>query len=149
MPEKVSGVSCLFVRTTASSPFLKRRNMRMNKQTRAFAKQVQVDLLALCDTDLLQTIHLWVDEEPSEPWCERSKQTRSVLGYTHRMGESSPLSSLSGSEFEGAIQWLAPTPQRLRELLMEMKLDLFIEYVLPLAFQSLHMIHPEWGEGAT
>ena len=32
--------------------------MRMNKQTRAFAKQVQVDLLALCDTDLFQTLHL-------------------------------------------------------------------------------------------
>jgi hypothetical protein len=123
----------------------------MTKQTRAFAKQVQVDLLALCDTDLFQTIHLWVDEEPSESWCERSKQTRSVLGYTHRMGESYLLSStiLSGSEFEEAIQWLAPAPQRLRELLTEMKLDLFIEYVLPLAFQSLHMLHPEWGEGAT
>ncbi len=125
--------------------------MRMNKQTRAFAKQVQVDLLALCDTDLLQTIHLWVDEEPSEPLCERSKQTRSVLGYTRRMSEVHTLSStiLSGSELEGAIQWLAPAPQRLRELLMDMKLDLFIEYVLPLAFQSLHMMHPEWGEGAT
>jgi len=123
----------------------------MNKQTRAFAKQVQVDLLALCDTDLFQTIHQWVDKEPSEPLCERSKQTRSVLGYTRRMGEAHTLSStiLSGSELEAAIQWLAPAPQRLRELLMDMKLDLFIEYVLPLAFQSLHMMHPEWGKGAT
>jgi len=123
----------------------------MNKQTRAFAKQVQEDLLTLSDTDLFQTVHLWVNEEPSGPLCDLSKESRSVLGYTLRMDESHMLSSsiLSGSELEAGVQWLAPAPQRLRGLLMEMKLELFIEHVLPLAFQSLHMMHPEWGEGAT
>lgn len=126
--------------------------MRMNKQTRTFAKQVQVDLLTLSDTDLFQMVHLWVNEEPSGgPLSDLSKETRSVLGYTLRMDEPHALSSSirSGSELETGIQWLAPAPQRLRELLKEMNLELFIEYVLPLAFQSLHLIHPEWGEGAT
>ena len=125
--------------------------MRMNKRTRVFAKQVQVDLLTLSDTDLFQTVHLWVSEEPSGPLCDLSKESRSVLGYTLRMDESHMLSSniLSGSELKAGVQWLAPAPQRLRGLLMEMNLELFIEHVLPLAFQSLHMMHPEWGEGAT
>jgi len=125
--------------------------MRMNKQARTFAKQVQVDLLTLSDTDLFQVVHLWVDGEPSDPFRDVSKETRSALGYTLRMGEShtrSP-SILSERELEAGIQWLAPAPQRLRELLMEMDLEFFIEHVLPLAFQSLHMMHPEWGEGAT
>jgi len=125
--------------------------MRMNKQTRAFAKQVHVDLLTLSDTDLFQTVHLWVNGEPSGPFYDVSKETQSVLGYTLRVGEAYTLSSgnLSGSELEAGIQWLAPTPSRLRELLMEMNLEVFIEHVLPLAFQSLHVMHPEWGEGAT
>ena len=125
--------------------------MRMKKQTRAFAKQVHVDLLMLCDTDLLQTVHLWVNGEPSGPFHDVSKETRSALGYTLRVGEPYTLSSsiLSGSKLEAGIQWLAPAPLRLRELLREMNLERFIEHVLPLAFQSLHVMHPEWGEGAT
>ena len=123
----------------------------MNKQTRTFAKQVQVDLLTLSDSDLFQTVHLWVNEEPSEPLCEISKGTRSILGYTLGTGQLHTLSSNIPleSEFEVGMGWLAPTPQQLRELLIEMNLELFIEHVLPLAFQSLHMMHPEWGEGAT
>jgi hypothetical protein len=125
--------------------------MRMNKQTRTFAKQVQVDLLTLSDHDLFQTVHLWVNEEPSEPFCEISKETRSILGYTLGTGQRHiPSSNIPlESAFEAGMGWFAPTPQQLRELLIDMNLELFIEHVLPLAFQSLHMMHPEWGEGAT
>jgi hypothetical protein len=125
--------------------------MRMNKQTRAFAKQVHVDLLTLSDSDLFQTVHLWVNGQSSEPFYDVSKEAQSALGYTLRVGEPYVLSLdiLSGNELEAGIQWIAPAPLRLRELLMEMKLEVFIEHVLPLAFQSLHVMHPEWGEGAT
>ena len=58
--------------------------MRMNKQTRAFAKQVHVDLLTLSDIDLFQTVHFWVNGEPSEPFYDVSKEAQSVLGYTLR-----------------------------------------------------------------
>jgi hypothetical protein len=125
--------------------------MRMNKQTRAFAKQVHVDLLTLSDIDLFQTVHLWVNGQSSGPVYNVSKEAQSALGYTLRVGEPYVLSFdiLSGNELEAGIQWLAPAPLQLRELLMEMKLEVFIEHVLPLAFQSLHVMHPEWGEGAT
>jgi hypothetical protein len=125
--------------------------MRMNKQTRTFGKQVHVDLLALSDADLFQAVHLWVNGEPSEPFYEIPKETRSALGYTLKMDEPQTvsLSILSGSELEAGTQWLAPAPQRLRELLMEMDLEFFVQHVLPLAFQSLHVAHPEWGEGMT
>ena len=35
--------------------------MKMSKQTRTFAKQVQVDLLALADADLFQIVHIWMN----------------------------------------------------------------------------------------
>ncbi|GAC1394696.1 MAG: hypothetical protein NVS4B12_26410 [Ktedonobacteraceae bacterium] len=123
--------------------------MKMDRQTRTFAKQVQVDLLGLADTDLFQTIHLWMSEGPSDSIAET---TRPLLGYTREMDELSNHASLTTrSEREGTegIRWLAPTPQQLRNLLTNMSMPLFVQHVLPLAFQSMHLLHPEWGEGAT
>src|SRR5438552_17546539 len=58
--------------------------MKMNGQSRAFAKQVQVDLLALSDTDLVHTIHQWVDgRNPSGLYLDVPEDTRFALGYTH------------------------------------------------------------------
>jgi hypothetical protein len=122
--------------------------MKMNRQAQTFAKQVQVDLLALSDADLFKTVHLWVQTGLS---YEVGEETWSALGYTRKGGEppASLLSALAGSELEVGVQWVAPTPQKLRELLTEMDLKLFIQHVLPLAFQALHASHPEWGEGST
>ncbi len=122
--------------------------MKMNKQARNFARQVQVDLLALTNADLFHLVHLWVNGAPSG---SVSEETRSALGYTLRVREPQALSPsiLSGSTVVAEVQWHAPAPQRLRELLAEMDLTLFVQHVLPLAFQSLHAAHPEWGEGAT
>ena len=56
---------------------------------------------------------------------------------------------LSTRESVETIQWLAPAPGQLRDLLRDMSMPLFVQHVLPLAFESLHVLHPEWGEGAT
>ncbi len=53
--------------------------MKMNRQAQTFAKQVQVDLLALSDADLFKTVHLWVQAGLS---YEAAEETRSALGYT-------------------------------------------------------------------
>src|SRR3981081_4077672 len=118
--------------------------MKMNRQAQTFAKQVQVDLMALSNADLFKTVHLWVRTGLS---YEVEEETWSALGYTRKGGEppASLLSALAGSELEVGVQWVAPTPQKLRELLTEMDLKRFI----PLAFQALHASHPEWGEGST
>jgi hypothetical protein len=122
--------------------------MKTNRQTHIFARQVQVDLLALPDADLFQTVHRWVSGRPSGG---ASEETLSALGYAH--GGADPhtrsLSTPPGSEGEGGWQWFAPAPQRLRGLLTDMDVPHFTYHVLPLAFQALHLAHPEWGEGAT
>jgi hypothetical protein len=118
--------------------------MKMNSQTRTFARQVQVDLLGLTDADLFQTVHLWVDAGTDG---SVSEETRSALGYT--LIENDPHNTFSEIDIQGDMQWLAPTPQQLREMLTDMSLQLFVQLVLPLAFQSLHPKHLEWGEGAT
>ncbi len=125
--------------------------MKMHRQDQIFARQVQVDLLALADADLLQVVHGWVDGETSEPPYEAPEETRLALGYTLSTDEPHALSSdlLPGGEGDTGSQWLAPGPQQLRELLMEMEVKRFVQHVLPLAFQALHMSHPEWSEGAT
>jgi hypothetical protein len=122
--------------------------MKMNSQTRTFARQVQVDLLGLTDADLFQTVHFWVNTVPGGSITE---ETRSALGYTHNGDDlhTRSLNTFSEIAIDEEIQWLAPAPQQLRERLTDMNLQLFVQLVLPLAFQSLHMEHPEWGEGAT
>lgn len=123
----------------------------MNKQAQVFARQVQLDLLALSDTDLFHIVHVWVNGEPSGSYADVSSVTRLALGYTLIGGEPQTFSHdiPSESEFEVEEQWLAPPLPKLRELLTDMDVKFFVQYVLPLAFQSLHVLHPEWDEGST
>ena len=121
--------------------------MKIDRQTRTFAKQVQVDLLGLADADLLQTIQLWTGKGQAN---YVSQEALTALGYT-RSEDSDSYSISAISSYQGSedAQWLAPTPQQLRSLLRDMSMPLFVQHVLPLAFESLHILHPEWGEGAT
>lgn len=125
--------------------------MRMNKQVQIFARQVQLDLLSLPDTNLFHIIHGWVNDRLSGPTTPVSSEALFALGYTLMNGEPRGLfreiDSENGYETEG--QWLAPSLAKLRELLTNMDVKFFVQYVLPLAFQSLHGLHPDWDEGAT
>lgn len=123
--------------------------LKMHRQDHIFARQVQVDLLALTDVDLFQAVHGWVNGEASEPPYEAPEEARLALGYTRSEDELPTLSPDSLSSSAGVVGWLAPAPQQLRELLVAMDVKSFVQYVLPLAFQALHMSHPEWSEGAT
>lgn len=121
--------------------------MKISKQSQTFAKQVQVDLLAFSDGELFQIVHLWVREASQDV----SEEVYSALGYMPR--ESQPplhlRSNLLTSETEVEVIWLAPSPQQLREQLTNMDVKRFMQYVLPLAYRSLHATHPDWDEGAT
>lgn len=130
----------------------------MNKQAQVFARQVQLDLLAIPDADLFQTIQLWVNgasSGSSKLSAPVLTETRLALGYTFLHGEGGtvagdPLTApLTENTFEAEEQWLAPPLPILRQLLTEMDVKFFVQHVLPLAFQSLHALHPEWDEGAT
>lgn len=126
----------------------------MNSQSRAFVKQVQVDLLALCDADLFHTIQQWVDgRNPSGLSPDVPEDTRLALGYTRVLTGTENLphlqSDLPGAASEGAALWHAPSPHYLRTLLTAMDVKLFAQHVIPLAFQSLHTIYPEWYDGMT
>lgn len=125
--------------------------MKMKTQIQIFAKQVQDDLLALSDADLFRMIQQWIDGEPAEPHWDAAEDTRSALGYTLISIDqlSCSLSTLPESGSVVGNQWLAPTPSQLRVLLAEMDVKLFLQHILPLAFQSLHPIYPEWGEEVT
>ena len=115
--------------------------MKIDRQTRTFAKQVQVDLLRLADVDLFQTIQLWTGEGRA---TYVSQEAYVALGYTHESYVTDTFSAQTE-----LVQVLVPTPQQLRTLLTDMSMPLFVQHVLPLAFESLHILHPEWGEGAT
>src|SRR5690348_7013977 len=102
-----------------------RISQKMNSANRTFVKQVQVDLLALGDADLLHTIQQWVDvRDPSGTSAYIPEDTRLALGYTRVIAEAEPLSPLlydvSGAESEGPAQWQAPSPHHLRTLLTAM-----------------------------
>ena len=138
--------------TAISLPLVQKEvSMRLTRQARIFARQVQVDLLALSNSDLFQIVHSWVSGEHISPASQVSEEVRSALGYTFWRRESSILLSnnLTGYEGEVDAQWLAPTPQHLRSLLEEMDTHSFAASVLPLAFEALHSTHPEWGEAGT
>lgn len=117
----------------------------MNSQSRSFVKQVQVDLLALSDADLFHTVHQWVERiNLPELSLEPTEDTLTTLGYTR-------IATLS-SEVEHPsclLEWQPPLPERLRTLLTAMDAHMFAQHVIPLAFQSLHPIHPEWYDGVT
>ncbi|HEY6540063.1 MAG TPA: hypothetical protein VIZ18_03960 [Ktedonobacteraceae bacterium] len=120
----------------------------MKTQSQIFARQVQNDLLALSDADLFKMIQQWIDGETVVPQGDVAEDTRSALGYTLISSDHlfCSLSTLPENEPVVGSQWLAPTPSRLRVLLAEMDVKLFLQHILPLAFQSFHPMYPEWGE---
>ncbi len=119
--------------------------MKMNSQSRSFAKQVQVDLLALDDADLFHIVHQWVNGSNSSGLPE---EVHSALGYTRVLVEAQMLPHLA-YEKETSTQWLAPSPQNLRTLITAMDVNVFTHYVITAAFQSLHLTYPDWYEGVT
>ena len=128
--------------------------MKMNGQSRTFVKQVKLDLLALCDSDLFQIIQQWVERSNlTEKSLDIAEETWFALGYTRILDDTEALSQLvfdvPGSEIEKPASWNAPDPQQLRTLLTAMDEQQFAQYVITLAFQTLHPIYPEWYDGLT
>jgi hypothetical protein len=128
--------------------------MKMNGQSRTFVKQVKLDLLALCDSDLSRIIRQWVERSNlTEKSPEIAKETWLALGYTRTFADTDVLSQLdfdvSESEIEKPASWNAPEPEYLRTLLTAMDEQQFAQYVITLAFQTLHPIYPEWYDGLT
>lgn len=124
----------------------------MGYSAQSFVKQVQVDLLALSDDDLLHTVDQWGPEKET-PACSHDPREDGwlALGYRRLSAESEHCSHLSTSEVEPEAggYWIAPSPSHLRHLLAEMDGKRFAHLVIDLAFQSLHALHPEWGDGST
>ena len=126
----------------------------MRYQAQTFIKQVQIDLLALSDADLFQTIDQWgPGKESSGLSHDAPEVTWSALGYTRAPAEaehfSCPPGTEPGVEPEVREHWLAPSPHQLRRLLTEMDVKQFAQHVIAIAFQSLHATYPEWGDGST
>jgi hypothetical protein len=126
----------------------------MNGQSRTFVKQVQVDLLALSDTDLYNTIHQWVSGKDTYGlYPGVAEDTLCALGYTRVPAETETLSHLPGDDSEADQQvsapWHPPTPADLRTLITDMDVNLFAQHVIALAYKSLHSVYPEWYEGLT
>jgi len=124
----------------------------MGYSAQSFIKQVQVDLLALSDDDLLLTIEQWgPGREASACSPDPQEETWRVLGYQRLSTETEHPSSRSNPEAEPEMRefWSAPSPSHLRRLLTEMDGKQFAHVVIALAYQSLHALHPEWGDGST
>ena len=128
--------------------------MKMNGQSRTFVKQVKFDLLALCDADLFQIIQQWVERSnlTKKPF-DKAQEIWLALGYTRVFSDTEVLSQLNfnitDSEIEEPASWNAPDPQHLRTQIATMDEQQFAQYVITLAFQSLHPIYPEWYDGLT
>ena len=127
--------------------------MKMNGQYRSFVKQVQVDLLALCDADLFRTVHQWMGgNDVSEIPVDIPEATRFALGYTRVLpnaGAFAHHTAVSDRECEEGTQWNAPSSHHLRTLLTTMDAHMFAEHVITYAFKALHPSHPEWYDGVT
>jgi hypothetical protein len=128
--------------------------MKMNSQSRSFARQVQVDLLALNDTDLFHIVHQWVERSDSSGALSPiPEDVRSVLGYTRVLAESQtlphPFYDALQTDRTSYEQWLAPSPHDLRSLITAMDINAFTHYIISVAFHSLHVTYPEWYEGVT
>jgi hypothetical protein len=123
--------------------------MKMNSQSRSFARQVQVDLLALDDTDLFHIVHQWVDGSNSSGISlDIPEEVYSALGYTRVLTEAQTLPHPS-CDHETSTRWLAPSPGELRSIISAMDVNVFTHYVITTAFQSLHVTYPDWYEGIT
>src|ERR1019366_4579883 len=125
--------------------------MKMNSQSRSFARQVQVDLLALNDTDLFHIVHQWVERSDSSGSSTIPEDVRSALGYTHVLAESQtlphPFYDSLQTERTSYAPWLAPSPHDLRTIIAAMDINAFTHYIISVAFQCLHVTYPEWYEG--
>ncbi len=124
--------------------------MKMNSQSRNFAKRVQVDLLALNDADLFHIVHQWVEgTDPSGVSYHTPEETRLALGYTSLVEARTRPHLGEESENKEETSWQPPSPDHLRSLIQAMDVTLFTLYVITPAFQSLHPTYPEWYEGVT
>ncbi len=129
--------------------------MKMNGQSRSFAKQVQVDLVALGDADLCNMVQQWIDgSHSSEGALDVPEETRLALGYTRAFPGVRPPAhqhaDVPGADYdEGPEHWYAPSPQQLRALLIAMDVSAFAQHIIAFAYHSLHPIHPEWYDGVT
>ena len=128
--------------------------MHMNSQSRTFVKQVQLDLLALSDTDLSHTIHEWVGRSTSSGMPSGiSEETRFALGYTRGPAAADallhPCLDKPEVESEVPLSWRAPSPARLRVLLTAMDVDVFAQHVITVAYKYFHATFPEWYDGYT
>jgi hypothetical protein len=124
----------------------------MGYSAQSFVKQVQVDLLALSDNDLLHTIEQWgPGREGSACSPDPQEEAWLALGYRRLPAETEHPSYCSQSEADPAVGkcWSVPAPSHLRRLLTEMDGKQFAHVVIALAFHSLHALHPEWGDGST
>ncbi len=129
----------------------------MNSQSRTFVKQVQVDLLALSDTELNRTIHQWVDGKNTfGQYPDVPEDTLYALGYTHVLGESEtgfypPIDDPEAAQETPAPRqtWQPPSSTELRSLLTTMDVNMFAQHVITLAYKSLHATYPEWYDGLT
>ncbi|HYX49122.1 MAG TPA: hypothetical protein VE843_05240, partial [Ktedonobacteraceae bacterium] len=57
--------------------------------------------------------------------------------------------NIPDSDIEKTVSWIAPDPQLLRTLIASMDEQQFAQYVITIAFQSLHPMYPEWYDGLT
>jgi len=128
--------------------------LKMNSQSRTFVKQVQVDLLALSDTELNHIIHQWVDgKNPYGQYPDVPEDTLYALGYTRMLVESEtgfypPIDDPEAAQ-EMSEPWQPPSSTELRTLLTTMDVNMFAQHVITLAYKSLHAIYPEWYDGLT
>ena len=128
--------------------------MKMNGQSRTFVKQVKLDLLALSDVDLFHIIQSWVEgSNLSEKPFDKAEEIWLALGYTREFSSDEGLSPLNSDfpdiEIEERVQWNSPDLQHLRTSITAMDEQQFAQYVITLAFESLHPIYPEWYDGLT
>lgn len=122
----------------------------MNSQSRTFVRQVQVDLLALSDTDLYHIIHQWVDERnTSGQYADLAEDTLCALGYTRVVTETHLPTDEPEAAHDLLATWQPPSPAHLRTLLVDMDANLFAQHVITLAYHSLHATYPEWYDGLT
>jgi hypothetical protein len=128
--------------------------MKMNVQSRSFIKQVQIDLVALGDSDLFNIVQQWIEgNHTSERAFDVPEETRLALGYIPALPDTrlsaQQQTDAPGADREGQVQWRAPSPQQLRALLTAMDAPAFAQHVLTYAYQALHPTHPEWYDGVT
>jgi len=128
--------------------------MKMNSQSRTFVKQVKLDLLALTDTDLFQIIQEWVQgSNLSEQPVDKTEKIWSALGYTREITDNERFLQLNANIADSAVEkqfsWIAPNPDHLRTSIAAMDEVQFTQYVISIAFQTLHPCFPEWYDGLT